>query len=82
MIELTTQQIQAWEDPHAGPAQILNPRTHEVFVLLRVDEFKRLNEDYDDSPWTRQELESAAWHTGKSAGWDEMNEYEDLPEKP
>jgi hypothetical protein len=34
--------------------------------------------DYDDSPWTREELEALVWATGDAAGWDEMNQYDDL----
>ncbi len=38
-------------------------------------------DEYDDSPWTQEELEALAWETGKAAGWDEMNEYDDPPEE-
>ena len=38
--------------------------------------------EYDDSPWTREELEALAWETGKHAGWDEMDEYDDLSNEP
>src|SRR5208283_2708323 len=65
MIELTDQQVQALENPEGTPPQLVNPRTKETFVLLRVDEYKRLTEDYDDSPWTREELEALAWESGK-----------------
>lgn len=83
MIELTAQQAQALENPDATPPQVLNPRTNETFVLLRVDEYKRLKEDeYDDSPWTREELQALAWETGKQAGWEDMSEYDDALEKP
>jgi hypothetical protein len=82
MIELTEQQIQALENPEATPPQVVNPRTKETFVLLRADEYKRLKEnEYDDSPWTREELQALAWEAGKGAGWEEMDEYDDLPEK-
>jgi hypothetical protein len=34
----------------------------ETFVMLRVDEYERLTEEeYDDSPWTREELQALAW---------------------
>ncbi len=83
MIELTEQQIQALENPEAAPPRVVNPRTKETFVLLRTDEYQRLKEDeYDDSPWTREELQSLAWEAGKYAGWEDMDEYDDLPEKP
>jgi hypothetical protein len=83
MIELTEQQMQALECPEAGPPQIVNPRTKETFVLLRVDEYERLKEsEYDDSPWTSEERHALAWEAGKHAGWDDMDEYDDIPEKP
>lgn len=83
MIELTTQQVQALEHPDAKPPRVLNPRTQEMLVLLRVEEYERLKDgEYDDSPWTKEELAAAAWEAGKSAGWEEMDEYDDLPEKP
>ena len=83
MIELTEQQMQALEKPEAGPPQVVNPRTKETFVLLSADEYKRLKEDeYDDSPWTREELQGLAWDAGKSAGWKEMDEYDRAPENP
>src|SRR5205823_4710013 len=53
MIELTEQQVQALESPDANPPRVVNPRTQETFVLLRVEEYERLKEEeYDDSPWT------------------------------
>jgi hypothetical protein len=83
MIELTEQQMQALENPEATPPRIVNPRTKETFVLLRVDEYERLKEDaYDDSPWTREELQALAWEAGKQIGWEDMDEYDDAPEKP
>ena len=80
MIELTELQMQALETPEAAPPRIVNPRTKEMFVLLRVDEYERLKEyEYDDSPWTREELQALAWERVKHEDWDE---YDDLPEKP
>ncbi len=79
MIELTEQQVQALEHTDAPP-RVLNPRTKEAFVLLRIEEYERLKEDeYDDSPWTREELQALAWERVKREDWDE---YDDLPEKP
>ena len=80
MIELTEQLLQAMDNPEAMPLRLVNPRTKEIFVLLRVDEYERLKEDeYDDSPWTREELEALPWERVKHEDWDE---YDDLPEKP
>lgn len=79
MIELTDQQAQALESAGSTPPRVTNPRTKETFVLLRVDEYKRLTEEeYDDSPWTREELEALAWERIKHEDW---SEYDDPPEK-
>jgi len=82
MIELTEQQLQALESSQTTPPRVVNPRTQETFVMLRVEDYERLTKhDYDDSPWTREEMETLAWEAGKSIGWDEMDEYDDIPEK-
>jgi PHD/YefM family antitoxin component YafN of YafNO toxin-antitoxin module len=79
MIELTQKQMQALENPQATPPRVVNPRTNEMFVLLRVDEYERLKEEeYDDSPWTREELQALAWERVKH---EDRDEYDDLPEK-
>jgi alpha-D-ribose 1-methylphosphonate 5-phosphate C-P lyase len=83
MIELTERQIQALESPESTPPRVVNPRTQETFVLLRVDEYDRLKaEEYDDTPWTKEELQALAWEAGRHVGWEDMDEYDPLPEKP
>jgi PHD/YefM family antitoxin component YafN of YafNO toxin-antitoxin module len=79
MIELTDQQAQALENPDDSPPRVVNPRTKEAFVLLRVEEYERLKEEYDDSPWTRDELQALAWEAAERTGWDE---YDDPADKP
>jgi hypothetical protein len=65
MIEVTEQQLTTPDNPEATPPRLINPRTNEMFVLLREDEYERLKEQaYDDSPWTRGELEALAWQAG------------------
>jgi hypothetical protein len=79
MIELTEQQVQALERSESIPPRVVNPRTKETFVLIPVDKYERLNEDdYDDSPWTRDELQALAWEAGERSGWDE---HDATPEK-
>ena len=79
MIELTEQQVEALHHAEATPPRVVNPRTKETFVLLRLDEYARLKEDgYDDSPWTREELQALAWEVAERTGWEE---YDDAPEK-
>jgi hypothetical protein len=79
VIELTEQQAQALKTPETTPPRVVDPRTKETFVLLRVEEYERLKEEYDDSPWTREELQALAWERVKHEDWDA---YDDLPEKP
>ena len=82
MIELTEQQMQAVEAAVGSPPRLLHPRTNETYVLLGVEEYQRLKEaEYDDSPWTCEELQALAWEAGKRAGWENMDEYDDMPEK-
>ena len=74
MIELTEQQIEAIENPLAGPQQVVHPRTKETFVLIRLDEYERLRRNvYDDSPWTREELHALAWEASEGSDWDEYD---------
>ena len=48
MMELTEQQMQALENPGAMPPRIVNPRTKETFVLLRLEDYeRRKDEEYD-----------------------------------
>jgi hypothetical protein len=83
MIELTEEQLRALEHPDTTPPRLVNPRTKEAFVLLPVEEYERLKtEEYDDSPWTREELQALAWEAGKQAGWEDMDEYDEIPERP
>ena len=80
MIELTEQQVAAMDTPQGEPPRVINPRTQETFVLLRAEEYERLKEHgYDDSPWTRDELQALAWQAGEQTEWEE---YDDAAEKP
>jgi hypothetical protein len=40
MIELTAEQAQAMQAQETGPLQVLNPRTGEVYVLIRQDVYQ------------------------------------------
>jgi PHD/YefM family antitoxin component YafN of YafNO toxin-antitoxin module len=83
MIELTDEQARQMEKLDATPLRLVNPRTKEMFVLIPAEEYARLKEaDYDDSPWTREELHALAWEAGKRAGWEDMGEYDEMAEKP
>jgi hypothetical protein len=78
MIELTEQQRQELSQPE--PTAI-DPRTNEVYVLVRKEVYYRLK-GYDDSPWTDEERDVLAWEAGQSAGWDDMDDYGHYPKKP
>ena len=84
MIELTEQQIQAVGAAGTTPPVVVDPKTNTPYVLLRQDVYEQLkrDEDYDDSPWTEEEMELLAWEAGKEAGWEKMDEYDHYPEKP
>ena len=78
MIELTEDQKQAVSCGHAVRLQ----ENGQEFVIVRADVYDRLiQQGYDDSPWTDEEMELLAWEAGKQAGWEEMDEYDHYPEK-
>jgi hypothetical protein len=83
MIELTDEQIQSLKASDGTPPMAVNPHTKETFVLLRMEEYERLKaEEYDDSPWTREELEGIAWEVAEGTGWEELGEDEKPSEEP
>ncbi len=74
MILLTDQQLKELEQPAAIPPRVMNPSTNETFILLSVEEYERLKErPYDDTPWTREELQALAWEVGERSDWDEYD---------
>lgn len=82
MIELTEQQVKALASPDGVLPRLVNPQTKETFVVLRVDEYERLKSaEYDDSPWTREELAALAWERLNREPDDEWPEYNDAPEQ-
>ena len=82
MLELSQDQKTALRDAGSEPVRITDADSHREFVLLDAAVYDRLQEIYDDSPWTEEEMELLAWEAGKSIGWEEMDEYDSLSEKP
>jgi hypothetical protein len=79
MITLTDQQARELEKREATPVRVVNPRTNDNYVLLPVSQYEQLKEQvYDDSPWTREELQSMAWEVSECTSWEE---YDDEPRK-
>ena len=83
MTELTEERVQAIHAAGKTPPVVVDPQTKTRYVLLRQDVYERLADpEYDDSPWTDEEMELLAWEAGKQAGWEDMDEYDHYPEKP
>jgi hypothetical protein len=57
MIELTEEQRRELAQP--GLVQVRDPVTNETYVLLRKEQYENLL-DYDDSPWTAEEMDALA----------------------
>ncbi|HEX7376436.1 MAG TPA: hypothetical protein VF278_04955 [Pirellulales bacterium] len=79
MIELTAQQLEAVAFRPGVPPTLIDPHTRTTYVLIRKDLYEQLlSGDYDDSPWTAEERDMLAWDAGKHAGWEEMDEYDEV----
>jgi hypothetical protein len=59
MIELTQEQLHAMAANGEKPVAVVDPRTNTSYVLLRTDLYERLM-DYDDRPWTDEEMDLLA----------------------
>ena len=81
MIEFTKEQHRELEEGNGGPVRAIDPQSQQEYVVVRAHVYDRLKELYDDSPWTDEERDILAWEAGQTAGWDEMDEYNDYPKK-
>jgi hypothetical protein len=78
MIELTQELQQALRAQPAEPLRLIDPQTQEAYVLLRADEYNQLKQaEYDDSPWTDEEMDHLAAEDADSLGWEGMEVYQD-----
>jgi hypothetical protein len=60
--------------PEPSPPRAVDPRTNETYVLLPIGEYERLKQqEYDDNPWSKDEIEALASEVGERAGWDEFD---------
>ena len=83
IIPLTEQQMQAVAASGETPPTLVDSHTQTTYVLIRKDLYERMTgEEYDDTPWTAEERHALAWEAGKHAGWEDMSDYDDEPEKP
>ena len=82
MIKLTEEQRRELDANNGGPVRAIDPQGKEEYVLLPARVYERLKELYDDSPWTAEEMDALAWEAGETAGWGNMDEYDQYPKKP
>ncbi len=82
MIELTEEQR---EQLQAGAAiDVTDPKTAEVYVILRKDSYERvLHRLYDDSEWIDEDLRQLLALSSRENGWDEpgMDAYDRYDEE-
>jgi hypothetical protein len=62
------------------PVAVVDPQTHERYVLLRAEAYERLQLLWQEKPLSQDEQRSLLSMAGKRAGWDdpEMDVYNDL----
>jgi hypothetical protein len=59
MIELSAEQQQVVRDEHAPVLPVIDPATQRAFVLIPRELYDSLT-DYDDNPWTDEEMDMLA----------------------
>ena len=78
MIELTKALQDAVKSHPRGPLRLVDPATQEAFVLLRAEDYERLKKaEYDDSPWTDEEMDRLAAEDADVLGWEGTEAYQD-----
>ncbi len=62
------------------PVDLLDPQTHQRYVLLRAEAYERLQLLLEHNPLSQEEQRCLLGMAGKRAGWDdpEMDVYNDL----
>jgi hypothetical protein len=66
VIELTEQQAQAIAVSGDRPPVVVDPKTKTAYVLLRQEVYQQLmGEEYDNSPWTDEEMALLAAEAGE-----------------
>ena len=83
MFELTPEQVGAINAPESTPVRAVDPLTRREYVVMPLDEYERLTAlDYETGDITREELNLLRWRIGHDIlGWDDMDIYDQLPEK-
>ena len=82
IIELTEDQRKAIQQGGDAIPTVHDASSDVTYVLIPKDLFEKLmQQDYDDSPWTAEEMDALAWEAGKLAGWEEMDEYDNYEKR-
>jgi hypothetical protein len=80
-VPLTEEQLRAVADRPGEPVRLIDPRTNQVFVLLRADDYERvrslLEEDFDI-----RDTYPAQFASAMRAGWNDpaMDDYDNYDE--
>jgi hypothetical protein len=77
MIELTPDQVRALAQAREQPLTLIDPATQATYVVLRKEEYERLLEEYDTTPWTAEEMDLLAAEDADRLGWEGMDVYQD-----
>lgn len=78
MIELDETLRAALQNQPTLPIRIVDSVSRQEFVLLRAEDYDRLIEEaYDDSPWTDEEMDLLAAENADMLGWEGMESYQD-----
>jgi hypothetical protein len=84
MTTLTPELRQALRDAGDEPVAVLDPQTHERYILLRAEAYERLQVLFEHGSLSKGEQQSLLGQAGKRAGWDdpEMDIYNQLDPRP
>ncbi len=81
---LTPEMRKALEEAGEQPLEIIDPETHQRYMLLKADVFDRLHQLLQGGPLSKEEQRFLLEQAGRRAGWDdpEMDIYDDLAPQP
>jgi len=76
----TPEMRKALDEAGEQPLEIVDPETHQRYVLLKADVFDRIHLFFAGGPLSKEEQRFLLEQAGRRAGWDdpEMDIYDDL----
>jgi hypothetical protein len=83
MTTLSIEIRKAIEEAGGQPLEVIDPETHERYMLVKAELFDRLSKLLQRGPLTVEEQRYLLEQAGRRAGWDdpEMDIYDDLAAK-